>query len=417
MSLDLGNPKDFGTATQGAFGATAGLLQLFSGGIEEWDIQEASYISNSSKEKGRDPVVFHVFESKQNYSAGLSEMQDSGGRRKITYMFPYKDGQTTDDLGRDAEAISANVILHGPNYLRAYKKLFRELNKPEPGILVHPVRGPIECVLDDYTVTHKSDARQAMTISLRFMEHNFTVGDLALLTDDLTVKSALSRALQIFEDINSAIANVRGALIFVQSLKTKLENALEAYKGAYTELLGRMNKTYNTNGSSNDIPGLVPLNEGGLLDEDGNRIGDTFSVAQSPNDPFINVPIEDLNPDTIAAVTTLQLEKETNIRRDDINNIIALYKSEPTSQAELEFNQDIINLKASALALQEVLEAGKASSRTTIINYVIPRTMSLREAVYRNGVSFDRLREVEILNPSLESVNFISKDVTIRIPK
>lgn len=405
--LDLGNPKDFAKATQGAFGATAGVLALFSGGIEDWDIQEASYVSNSSAERGKDPIVFHVFESKQDYQGALSEVQDTGGRRKVTYLFPYRDGQTTDDLGRDAETFSLSVVLHGPRYLSAYKKLFRELNKPEPGILIHPVRGPLECVLDDFTITHKSETRQAMTISLNFMEHNFTIGDLSSVSEDPTVKSSLSRALQIFEDVNNAIANVRGALIFAQEVKNALGDALDAYSAAYAEILNKMNVTFNGGGSV-DIPSLIPLNEGGST-------SDNFIITQSPNDPFANVPVEQLNPDTIGAITTLQLEKETNQRREDLNAILEIYKETPES--ELEFFEDIKNLKASAIALEEVLESGKASSRTKIINYEIPKVMSIREAIYRNGVSLDRLSEVEILNPNLESVNFIEEGTVLRIPK
>jgi hypothetical protein len=415
MGLDLNNPNDFLTATQGAFGATNALLSLFGGEREEWDIQEATYISNSSKEKGLDPVILHVFESKTNYAAGLDQIQDQGGRRKIAYEYPYKDGQTTDDIGRGAETFSLSIVIHGTNYLSAFKRIYRELNRPDPGVLVHPVRGPIEVAFDDYTIIHKSESRHAMAVSLNFIEHNFSIGDLQNIVDDTTVKSSLSKAMQLFTDIQNAIGAVQGAVGFAQNVKNKLLGALDAYSNSFAELTGKMNKSYNPNGSSSDIPSLVPVNEGGLLGDDGSREGDTFSVVQSPNDPFANVPLEDLDPDTIAAVTTLQLEKETNALRDNLSEILDIYKE--GDNTELEFREDIVNLKASAVAMQEILEAGKASSRTKIVNYEVPKTMSIREAVYLNGVSLERLREVEILNPDIPSYNFIEQGTVLRIPK
>ena len=83
--LDLNKPLDFARATMGDLGA---VLQTFTGqDAGDWDIQEASYNN----------VVFHVFASKQIYNGAISQINDSGGRRKVKYQFPYQDGQTTDD--------------------------------------------------------------------------------------------------------------------------------------------------------------------------------------------------------------------------------------------------------------------------------------------------------------------------------
>src|SRR5690606_86516 len=97
--LDIGNAADFSRIAQGTLG---NLVDLFGGrDPRDWDIQEASY----------NGVKFHVFElstifngvKKVNWNGGLSNVTDQSGRRKVIFKYPYVDGQTTDDLGREGE--------------------------------------------------------------------------------------------------------------------------------------------------------------------------------------------------------------------------------------------------------------------------------------------------------------------------
>lgn len=399
--FDLNNPLDF---AQKVVGSAAGLLSNFAGGDpSEWDIQEASY----------NDVVFHVFESKQDWSGGVGQVQDSGGRRKVKYSFPYRDGQTTDDLGRAADTFSINVILHGTNYLQGYARLFRELNKPQPGILVHPVRGRIRCTLEEYQITHESTQRKAMTLQLTFIEHNFDAGTIAVQEIDRSVKSALQTALEAFAEIENLILKVRGTINFVQAVKNNLIDFINLFKNNYAQTLGRMNGTFNQ-GTSDDIPGLLPANLGGNLGDGGVSTGDTFPAASSPSDPFQQVPVSTVRENSSIARTVKELEEETNARRAEINRIIRTLESNLNSS--LEFNEDIINLKGTAVRLQQVLETGKASSNAFVIDYVVPRTMSIREVAFANNVNLERVNEIEELNPDLTSYNFIAKDTLMKVP-
>lgn len=398
--FDINNPIDF---AQKVLGAGAGVLANFTGtDPSQWDIQEGSY----------NGVVFHVFESKQDWSGAVDQIQDAGGRRLVKYMYPYQDGQTTDDLGRAGETFTFNILLHGSRYKSGYIRLFRELQDSEPGLLVHPFRGQLRAKMEDFTIVHESKSRKAMLISLTMVEHNFNAGALEDQAVDNSVKSWLQKALEAFQEIEATLLKVEGTLIFIQAVKNDLLALLESFKGDYSKTLGQMNKSFN-NGTSDDIPGLLPTNQGGTQNEDGSQSSTTFQTAASPSDPFQSVPVEG-NDETSAPLTVKELEKEVNDRRTEINNILDIFNS--STDAALEFNEDVINFKGIAIRLQRTLEAGKASSRQSVIDFVTPRLMTIREVAFENNLKNDRVVEIEDLNPDLQSFNFIEKDTLMKIP-
>lgn len=402
---DLNDPLDFARATMGTAGQ---VLQAFGRSPDEWDILEASYIGPDG-----DETVFHVFESKQVYQAAVPQVTDEGGRRKVKYMYPYRDGQTTEDLGRKPETIDLDVVLFGKNYRTILNQFLVELNKPLPGILIHPVRGRIQCGMEDYRLVHKHDARNAVNIQLTMIEHNFSIVSFETLSEDKSFNSAISRALEAFENIEAAIVQVSAAISFVQSQKNIIIGALEEFKGNYANTLSKVNSTFNTSGSL-DIPTLLPVNEGGLLDSDGNQVTDTFPLVASPSDPFASTPIDDLT--STALLQTLATEEavnEVNARRQEISDIIELMS---VDEGAVELHGEITDLLNDAKLLQDALERGVASSKSLVVDYTTPRLMTIREVAFASGVSLNEVQTIEILNPELLSVNYIPKQTTLKVP-
>lgn len=396
---DLSSTADFARATGGA----SGLLNSLLSREAQWDIREGSF----------NGVPFHVFESVQPYKAGLDQVQDSGGRRKVKYQFPYIDGQTTDDLGRKPGTYSFNILLHGRDYLVGYKRLFAELNKPTPGTLIHPVLGPITCVMEDYQIMHRSSDRKAMAISLTMIEHNFSIGDITNIRDAVSSKGAIARALEVFKTINNARLRVLGFAGFLQATRNRIAALLDSYSSNSAKTISRINKAFNPNASSADIPGLIPVNQGGILDQNGNRTQQTFLTAASPSDPLNNVPVDEVEDAEAVTVTSQQLEVEINNLRAELQNVI---NEMSQGQGSLEFYQEILDLKATAVAIQEAYETGVSSSRSGVRDYVTPRDMSVREVAFLNSVPLERVGEIEQLNPQLLSFNFIQKDTRVSVP-
>lgn len=474
-NFDISDLADFSRLTQGALGAVNSLL----GGRDpkEWDIREASF----------NGVKFHVFSlSKQNvfsafngeptsetentnYEGAVSRVSDFSGRRKVKYSFPYRDGQTTDDLGRKGQSFEVDALIFGRRYMEGYNRLLAEFDKPTPGKLVHPVRGEIDCVIEDVTHVHQHDQRKAVSLRITFTEHNFSVGSINLL-NDASVKSALTQALEVFKIIDRAIARVEAAVLFARGVKNLINSFLAVYKRDQAVTLTRMNMTFNTKGGSTDIPALLPVNLGGSGiatsaiggASSGTVIGqgtaggggtggggggtggggsgggtggggtsggggsggsgingssivsdENFVVVRSVSDPFNGIPVADLTSTTAIAIAITELAKETQNLRDQATTII---KAINDNGGALELYDTVIELRQTTILTQAVLEKGTASSNARILNYTVPRTMSLREVAFNNGISPNRVEELDILNPSLLSINFIEKGVVLRVP-
>lgn len=396
--FDLNSPQDFARLTMST---AAGALQELTGqAADTWDIAEGSF----------NAVLFHVFRSKAGYDAGLQQIVDTGGRRKARFRYPYVDGQTTSDLGRKAEDFDLDILFHGRHYLQGLGALLAELQRPTPGDLMHPVRGRVTCVMEDYQILHQSDARRAAALRLRLTEHSYTLSAFRS-TDDSTVKGALSKALDVFKRIQAITDRVQGSVMLVGSLRQRVLQGLAEYRQLFGDNLTAVNRTFNTGGST-DLPSLLPVNEGGGLQADGTP-APGIAVVRVPGDPFADVPVSSA---VANALTGEQIAKNTAALRVRAQLLIADLQSAGDGQGALEFHSEVLDVKTSAVLMQDALEKGLASSRNRVITYAVPHLMSVREAAFLNDLSLDRVEELEILNPELESSNYVAAGTTLRVP-
>lgn len=416
--FDLSDAADFSRLTQGGISDIAALIT--GRPPNEWDLLEGSF-------RG---AKFHVFESARGfqdktYQGALSKVTDFGGRRKVKYQFPYRDGQTTDDLGRKPGSFEMDIVIHGNKYMDGYRALIAAFDNPTPGVLVHPIRGEITCVVEELAWTHQNDQRKAVALRAVFIEHNFTIGDIRKLKDSL-FKEALSQAMAVFAIIDTAINKIEAAQLLVRSAKNTIKSYLSVYKRNNAKALTKMNRAFNTKGSSADIPLLLPLNLGGTgksttasnsdgITETTTTIAsdETFVVASTPSDPFNAIPVSELTESTILAIAVAEMEKDVAALRDELTVVLEAIKD---SGASLELYDTQLQLRETAVLLQDALEKGIASSNASIIEYTTPRLMTLREVAFANGIDVSRVRELDLLNPSLLSVNYIAKGTIIKVP-
>lgn len=400
--FDLSNAADFSRVTQQ--GLTAG--QAIEGrDPNQWDILEGSY----------NGVVFHVFKSKINWQGALSRISDTTGRRKVKYVYPYRDGQTTDDLGRRPNSFQMEILLFGLRYHVGFMQLMAEFDKPTPGTLIHPIRGRLTVAVDDVQISYTSEQRKAVLLNVTFIEHNFSVGDLSRL-QDTSVKSRLADALKAFKKLDELITNIENTTLFLRGVKNYLNSLVELFKKDTGLILTALNVTFNlgaSSGSSVDIPGLLPTNDGGTRNADGTLESDNFVVVRSVSDPFNAVPQELLTDTTTQALAVQQLKKQIEKLRSDAGVIISAISS---NGGDLAFFDDIINLRETIILIQDAFEAGAVSSNAAVIDYITPRVMSLREVAFVNNVSVERVQELDILNPALLSTNYIEAGTLLKVP-
>lgn len=400
--FDLANPADFARITlTDASQAAQALSQLT--GESEWLIQEGSYQASDSNA----PVLFHVFETKTGYQAALPSITDTGGRRKVKYIYPYRDGQTTNDLGRKPLQFSFDVVFHGNNYLEAFKRVLNEMDRPTPGKMIHPIMGTFQCVMEDYQVTHSNDQRKALTVRFTMVEHNYDIGSLRDLGEIKTFKKTLTDATTVFTFLDDAISAINNALNLPQLIKNSIVESIRVYSDRFGKILNKMNTLFNSGGSTTDIPNLNPTNA-----EDGSN--DTFPTITT--DPLSNVPETVVSPTVIAAVAVDDAQKDIVISRNEMTDIIKTLSATNDGQGALDFFDQIINLKQSIVLQQEAFEAGVKSSKTRIVEFTVPREMSIREVAFLNGIPLDNISDLDIINPQLESVNLIAAGIVLKVP-
>lgn len=404
---DLNNAADFARATN-SFGA--GVLQTFTArGSTDWLIEEGTYQSGIDPKRS---VIFHVFKTSKDYGGALSQISDSGGRRKAKFAFPFLDGQLTNDMGREAETFTLEIVLHGNNYLAAFNELISILNEPTPGTLTHPVRGKITCGMEHYELIHQDSQRKAVAIKLTMTEHSIEVLQLAT-APKKSAPSLLSKLTTAFSKIEDAINAVQGVVFLAQSVKNQIAQSLQAYQLSYSKVSGNMNSTFNAGGN---IPALLPVQQGGLQSSSGAIISNSVTNAVSPNDPFALVPASLLSKELQQALAIDHIQKDIENTRTQIASIIGTLEGAGNGQGSLEFYDNIVALRETVNDLLNAFVAGKQSSQISIVNFVTPQIMSVREVGFSNGVAPDNSFQIVLLNPEIESLNYIPKGTTLMVP-
>jgi hypothetical protein len=454
--LNISKKADFLLATGSGIASVA---QLFGRDPAEWEIDEGSYNN----------VPFHVFKTKVSWGGALPSIRDSGGRRLAQLSFPYRDGQTTDDLGRKAETFDVEAVLFGDTYIAGLKILMRELQKPDAGVLVHPVRGIVRAKMLNYTLTHEHQSRKAVLLSITFVEHAFTLASYGKIAETKNFKSILNDLLAGFQVINNLYNKVRAAVNLLNSVIAQVQTVIDSYNTAFGDTVVSLNSTFNTGGSF-DLPALLPVNQGGVLLADGTLAQGIITSATVPNDPFRSVPIAQLQSaiaasqaqfgtagitgasdfttgdsgGQIAGVSTIGLSAETaanlaaslasivtqnkvnscRLLADElISTLERLQFGQPflaadgsDSDGSLEYASEILDIRRMVNMLQDAYEAGVDQAQIGLKTYVVPRLMSLREIAFANGLDVERVVEIDLLNAELESTNYIAADSEVIVP-
>jgi prophage DNA circulation protein len=419
--LNLNRPADFAALTNSV--TADQILQALRLHAAKWKITESSYTGGGRR--GRS-VMIHILESVADYQAGIPELRDIEGRRKVKIELPYVDGQTTDDLGRKGATFELEIVMYGPLYQNGLIDFMTEINRPEPGTLLHPVRGAVRCGLDEIVSVHSHDYRHCVRMQVRFVEHNFQVSKFGTRFRNKGIANALAGAVVAVQAVGTAIQAVRGAVGIVSALRSAIVNKIAAFQSLAAEFVIQAHSTFSGDASS-VVPSVLPVNQGGLAQskaaptaglttKEGGyiQVGTKHPTIVAPNDPLSNLPATLLSDAARKAVAAKQLRLQADTIRAQAAEIISDINA--AANGAMELHEQTLVIKRAAIAAQDVLEAGLSSSRARVILYTVPRTMSVREAAFLNGLTPNQCADVELMNPELDSVNFIPAGTVLQIP-
>lgn len=397
----------------------------------DWHLTEGSFFVPSTLDR----VTFFFETAKGDSSTqktGLEQIADCGGRRKIAYEYPYRDGQALGDAGRRGGRFSFNLKFFGQDYQTLFQKFLKVVvNNPASGILTHPVLGNIPCGFSDYEFVHRYDERNCVTIRATFLEDNF--GDLT--ATNLTVpspNSSLRAALQMLTDaqatVGLAISDVSAALKIPGAIRASLQARLDSIVGSLSGLLGQLAATFSTDshlqslaakgqstlgsvaGSGSSSTQLLSVNAG-VDASTGQTLPPVFQVGFSPSDQAAQVA---LTSGFVSAnqITPTQAVYQMNLIRAQVSAAITDAETtlgSPGSEIALSY-------RALAVQFQQTVENCISQSSASVRIYTVPFVMSARMAAFENGLSVDRQNDIAELNPSLDCLNLIPKGTLLVVP-
>ena len=378
-----------------------------------------------------------------NFSAALPRVHDTTGRRKVFYQFPFQDGQTTGDLGRKPFRFEFDVVFFGQNYFTGYQNLYNVLNQPSPGYLIHPVLGKIQCVPTDWDVTHENTQRLALTMRITFEEHTYnqslpyaTVPGLLTpvgTSSPTTFKSAIVAAMNVFQSITAVNTAIQAQTSYAKSL---VNGAVNLVNGVQSSVLLTLQSLYlsfspASTALSPDLPALLPVNLGGQALPSGGQQSALYPMTDSSNTPFsASATPSTTNTGTQAApnanLSPTQAEAAVNAVLMQIEQTVeALNSSTPETpgalpgQGALDFYDQVLTLKQIGQSLVTACIQGIASSQQTTTTFTVDPTLisvSIFEVAFAIGLPVNYADQIRILNPQLESVNFIPGGTVLNIP-
>jgi hypothetical protein len=303
--------------------------------------------------------------------------------------------------------------------------------------------GKIQCVATDWEVTHQNTERLALTMRIVFQEHTYstslpysTVPGLATpisTSKPTTFKSAIVAAMNVFQTITAVNTAIQAEVSYAKSL---INGAISLVNGIQASVLATLQGIYlsfspASTSLSPDLPGLLPVNLGGQALPSGNQQSALYPLTNASNTPFSASSVPSIqNTGTQSApnsnLTPVQAEAAVNAVLVQIEQAVEyLNNSTPDvpgaipGQGALDFYSSVLTLKQIAQSLVQACIQGIASSQQLTTTFTVnPEliSVSIFEVAFAIGLPVNFADQIRILNPELESVNFIPGGTVLNIP-
>lgn len=390
----------------------------------QWNLSKCLYTSS----KGKQIILFTEIkgggEPKTNQTA-VDQIVDGGGRRLAIYEYPYLDGQAVRDLGRKGETYTFNFKFFGDNYQLKFQDFLKIVVADDgQGTLIHPVlsavRGSIKVRFHTYENIHRHDEWNSVTVKAVFIEDS--TGSIQNFNKIKTsTNSALRSALQALTNaqaaISSGIFEVGALLLLPSAIQNSFSQRLSSIVGQSSRLLGQLAATFSSDAqiqalsaqasrASSSVPGL----KSGITTS-GTSLPPVFQVGFDPTTQ------QSINNQTDAYINANQITPQQAVF--SANQVRALVSKaiEEINNSYGNYGYDIIlQYRGLAISIQESVESSISSAQQLVKIYKTTVPMSLRRVAKENNLDPDRQNDIELLNPYLESINYIPAGTELTVP-
>ena len=398
-------------------------------------------------------VKFEVLSTRDEFDRDVAE-----------FLYPYRSGGTTDDMGRGLRRFDLIAVFNGDDYMQQLQTFLAKIDEPGSGELIHPIYGSIpKAQFKRASIQHEAERVDYCTVRLTFLEDG---QDNPFFVQQLP--SAKADAAKSFTDIANELGTNQ-FLNYMAKLKamnplTGILTRLNAIKSVMGDVLGSIHGVISSYVTSAvdlidypsafvsdlgaGIAGLVDLRGfsgdsimpdwSGLVDDMGDVVLLPASTA-SGNLPtrFATTtpaqPIPTANAADVAAMTALAQTATASALAGKAADILADQADTPTLspadieqiaddvraslQAAIDTARDSLDLET-ARPIMEALRtaAGSIQDAAAAVIDVLP-PLQLRQVDYRANLRLlaffwygDHARAVELarLNPLLRDPNALN---------
>lgn len=413
------------------------IARLF--GLDQWDLQEATYNGVTFQVLAPNPLVannpfqgvsFPSFSGvttdngtnlPYGTKTGLSQVRDSSAARLAIHDIPNRDGTFVEKLGFTGETYTMVGILWGPSYYERLQAMRAAFSSEPPAVplssyqvLIHPLNGKITpAYLRRMEYIHASTKFRAVAFVLEFVCDNVVALNLVGSAGN---QDALYAALAELENLAISLAE---ALQISSLLYTRINNLASSNKQLFGAQAGKSN--------------LNPVirNEVAILNAGNANLSLLLNYAtallyQYLKPPgFIDYTIEKVQ---VNLSTLPQLFQYVTIFSEkEVDTLVSYYASQ--AQALIDqyeafdlgtvFISQINAIKASVVSLDQFGKTLLNESESSYVSYTVPYDMSLRMALYLNGLDLNTdMESMLLLNRSvIGSVNKIPADTILKLRK
>ena len=152
-----------------------------------------------------------------------------GGRRVVNHVYPMREENYAEDMGRKARTISLTAVIAGDDYMARRDQLLAALEAVGPGALVHPYHGTVEVLCESFSCREETGRGGVAEITISFVPFGANRYPQAATSGSTTTTTAVSTqgtALDVFTRlygvagqpgwaVDEAVGEVHSALDFL----------------------------------------------------------------------------------------------------------------------------------------------------------------------------------------------------------
>jgi len=377
-------------------------------GLDNWQLQEASY-------NGIQFMVFgnNFFENNNPFrgitysgilgpatppdngtnalpfgtKVSIGNVQDRIERRLVIHDVPNRDGNLIESLGFEGETYTMIGLIAGPQYYERFNTIRTgftadpQSTNSETNILVHPLYGAIpKTYLKSWQLVHSSEKWRAVAVMFEFVSDN-RPGPILASTE---TTSQIYAAISLIETLVTSLAEV-----------LNLSSALFSRLSAFTA--PRYGSSLGSTATLNPVirTEVQTINSGNAalsqLYEFSSAILWQYLKPVGMTDFYLsNIQVNLALLPSLFRYITIFGEKEADILvsyyAEQAEALIEVYRG---FGLDTVFVTQIDVIRQSVVTLDQFAKLLLNLNEDSYFSYVVPYTMSLREAIWRNGLDLN----------------------------